>query len=88
MAKQPTSHMDGLPDGILTHMAAELFQLGLQDSRVRSKPRTRTDVMGLFQYQARRGYSAKMRQVYGAGFDLGVQLMRVRLEKLNASPSK
>lgn len=69
--------MDDLSDNALSEMAARVFRQGLIDGR-NTYPRTRYQVMLLLPVHPHRViHSRKLRQVYGAGYDISRALREV-----------
>jgi hypothetical protein len=77
------SDADDWTDDQLADCARAAFLLGLADGRQRSKPRRRDEVVEIARlaYQRRKIHAAKIRQVYGAGFDLSNLLVQVQRNK-------
>ncbi len=68
-----------MDDDQLAAIADKAFRLGLHDGRTLRQPITADKLWGLLpQYPRRVMHSVKIRQVYGAGFDIGSMNARQR----------
>lgn len=78
---KPLVHMDQLTDREFAVYAQSVFYQGLVDGRKLFHPRTRDAVMLLIPYHPRRILHArKLRQVYGAGFDIAKAMRRIEAQ--------
>jgi len=71
-------NLSNLSDDRLTAIAAKAFQLGLADGREFSSPRTSHELIDVVaaSYERLIVHRNKLRQVYGAGFDISKALSK------------
>lgn len=83
-AKADTAEFnDDLSDVELADIARAVFLQGLRDGATLSAPHTAEHLMfWLPPYDHRIGHKKKLRQVYGAGFDIAAMMRRVRSKAL------
>lgn len=84
---EPPPDMDTMTDLQLGDVAAAVFRKGLSDGRLCSRPLPCDILMAFLPgYPHRIGHARKLRQVYGAGFDIAKMMLRVKAAATNQKP--
>ncbi len=80
------THMDDMSDNELASLADTVFRQGLKDGRTLSMPRDKGAVMLLIPPHPHRIFQArKLRQVYGAGYDIARTLREINALKVESA---
>lgn len=73
------SDMVEMTDDVLCDLAREAFKMGLEDGRLLANPISARKLWEVLPWHSQqRFHTKKMRQVYGAGFDLALSDVLVR----------